>query len=140
MLLCAPPGEPPLGYCLYYLWGDTLFLRSAGFDYERLRNAAEYFNLVYYLPVRIAAAAGARWIHAGVEASEAKALRGALLRPLWMLDLSADSVLDGQDDAVRAANAGQTAKIVGSAPAVRTAWQPGPECEDFGVPSAAEPS
>ncbi|WP_290051598.1 hypothetical protein [Amycolatopsis solani] len=140
VLLCAPPGEPPLGYCLYYLWGDTLFLRSAGFDYERLRNAAEYFNLVYYLPVRIAAAAGARWIHAGVEASEAKALRGALLRPLWMLDLSADSVLDGQDDAVRAANAGQTAKIVGSAPAVRTAWQPGPECEDFGVPSAAEPS
>ncbi|WP_103341268.1 peptidogalycan biosysnthesis protein [Amycolatopsis sp. CA-126428] len=138
VLLCAPPGEPPLGYCLYYLWGDTLFLRSAGFDYDRLRNAAEYFNLVYYLPVRIAAAAGARWIHAGVEASEAKAMRGAVLRPLWMLDLSPDSVLAGQDDALRAANAEQTRKIVGSSSAARRAWQPAAECDDFGVTPAAE--
>jgi hypothetical protein len=69
---------------------------------------------------------------------EHRDVRGALLRPLWMLDLSADSVLAGQDDAVRAVNAEQTRKIVGSSSAVRTAWQPGPECDDFGIPPAAE--
>lgn len=135
VLLCSPPGGSPVGYCLYYVWGDTLFLRSAGFDYERLRGAAEYFNLVYYLPVRIAAEAGARWIHAGIEAAEAKALRGAQLRPLWMLDLSEDSVLTAHADAIRSANAKQTADITGSATVVRTAWQPGADL-DFGVTPA----
>ncbi len=87
---------------------------------------------MYYLPVRIAAEAGARWIHAGVEAAEAKALRGAQLRPLWMLDLSEDSVLTGHEDAIRSANAKLTTDIVGSAKAVRTAWRAGPDL-GFGI-------
>jgi uncharacterized protein len=135
VILCAPPGEPPVGYCLYYLRGDTLFLRSAGFDYGRLRSAAEYFNLVYYLPVRIAAEARARWIHAGVEATEAKALRGAVLRPLWLLDLSRESLLKGREADIRAANEDQAARISGSGPAAHKAWQPGqgPYAAEFGV-------
>ncbi|WP_018685282.1 peptidogalycan biosysnthesis protein [Actinokineospora enzanensis] len=131
VLLCARPGEPPVGYCLYYLWGDTLFLRSAGFDYSRLHNAAEYFNLVYYLPVRIAAEAGAHWIHAGVEAAEAKAMRGAQLRPLWLLELS-DGVLSDQDDAIRAANTALVTELTGSSSAVRTAWCT-TAADDFGI-------
>nr|BFE86614.1 hypothetical protein GCM10020093_092150 [Planobispora longispora] len=50
VLLLSRPGEDPVGYCLYYMWGDTLYLRAAGFDYDRLAGAAEYFNLVYYIP------------------------------------------------------------------------------------------
>ena len=48
---------------------------------------------VYYAPVRMAAELGLRWVHPGIESPDAKALRGAQLRPLWLLDLSEDSVL-----------------------------------------------
>ena len=94
-------GDDPVGFCLYYVWGDTLYLRWAGFAYERLAGAAEYFNLVYYDQVMQAPTLGVRWIHAGIKASEAKALRGAELRPLWLVDLAADSVLATRRDDVR---------------------------------------
>jgi len=117
VILCRPPGEPPVGHVLYYVHGDTLYLRSAGFDYARLRGAAEYFALVFYLPVQRAIAAGARWVHAGIESTRAKALRGAELRPLWLMDLSRDSPLDGQAAAVRAANS-RTLAALAEAPFV----------------------
>jgi hypothetical protein len=84
------------------VWGDTLYLRWAGFDYDRLAGAAEYFNLVYYDQVMQAPKLGVRWIHAGIKAAEAKALRGAELRPLWLVDLTHDSVLAGRREEVRA--------------------------------------
>jgi uncharacterized protein len=121
VLLAGRPGEEPIGYCLYYLWGDTIYLRAAGFDYERLSNGAEYFNLVYYLPVRLAIEAGKRWAHAGIEATEAKALRGARLRPLWMLDLSRPGVLDGCSERIRAYNSRMYSRWCGSSPAVAKA-------------------
>ncbi|GAA3788054.1 hypothetical protein GCM10022226_03280 [Sphaerisporangium flaviroseum] len=129
VLLLRRPGEEPVGYCLYYMWGDTLYLRAAGFDYDRLAGAAEYFNLVYYIPLIIACENGIRWLHAGIEAAEAKVLRGAELRPLWMLDLSRDSVLDDRGDDVRAYNAGVVAGWGESSPAVakalvRDLWDP----------------
>ncbi|GAA0393523.1 hypothetical protein GCM10009530_51140 [Microbispora corallina] len=129
VLLLRRPGEEPVGYCLYYIWGDTLYLRAAGFDYDRLAGAAEYFNLVYYIPLLIACENGVRRLHAGIEAAEAKVLRGAELRPLWMLDLSRDSVLDGRDDDVRAYNAAVVARWSESSPAVakalvRDLWEP----------------
>ena len=58
----------PVGFCLYYVWRDTIFLRWGGFDYSRLRNAYEYFNLLYYEQLRWAAERGIRWIHAGIKA------------------------------------------------------------------------
>lgn len=129
VLLLRRPGEEPVGYCLYYMWGDTLYLRAAGFDYERLAGAAEYFNLVYYIPLIIACEKGIRWLHAGIEAAEAKVLRGAELRPLWMLDLSRDSVLDDHADDVRAYNAGMLTRWAESSPVVakalaRDLWDP----------------
>ncbi|WP_199853692.1 GNAT family N-acetyltransferase [Plantactinospora sp. BB1] len=134
VLLCLRDDEP-VGYVCYYLWGDTLFLRSAGFDHARLANAAEYFNLVYYLPVRIAAEAGARRIHAGIEAFDAKALRGARLSPLWLLDLSADSPLAGRDAQIRAYNAGRSRQLVESSRAVAKSWRGGVSGvpEEFGL-------
>ena len=124
VLFCARPGEPPVGFCLFYVHGDTLSVRAVGFDYERLiRGAAEYFNLVYYTPVRIAAETGLRWLHPGIESPDAKALRGARLRPLWLLDLSPDSVLSDQQDRIRNHNAAQMSRLGDISPAVAKALE-----------------
>lgn len=118
VLLCAYDDGPPVGCCLYYRDGDTVYLRAAGFDYHRLRGAAEYFNLCYYAPARLP---GVRWMHAGIETPDGKALRGATLRPLWLLDLSGDSVLERCGDEVRAHNAALRAELAGASPAVAAA-------------------
>lgn len=98
-------GGDPVGFCIYYLWQDTVFLRWAGFDYDRMVGAAEYFNLLYYTHLRRAPELGIRWIHAGATAPAAKALRGAELRPLWLLDLAEDSALAHSAGQVREHNA-----------------------------------
>ena len=124
VLFCAREGESATGFCLFYIHGDALYVRAVGFDYERLqRGAAEYFNLTYYEPVRIAAQHGLRWLHPGIESAEVKALRGADLRPLWLLDLSEDSVLSGHDDEIRAHNATQLGRLKQSSPAVAKALE-----------------
>jgi uncharacterized protein len=102
VLLCAVGDEPPVGCCMYFRDGDTVYLRAVGFDYERLRDAAEYFNLTYYVPAQLP---GVRWLHAGISTPYGKALRGAELRPLWLLDLTRESPLEGRDDDVLAHNA-----------------------------------
>jgi hypothetical protein len=96
--------DVPVGFCLYYVWQDTIFLRWAGFDYSRLRNAYEYFNLLYYEQLRWAAEREIRWIHAGMMATRAKVMRGAVLRPLWLLDLAATSPLVDAEQAVHEHN------------------------------------
>lgn len=124
VLFAGRPGERPVGFSLFYVHGDTLVVRAVGFDYERLvRGAAEYFNLVYYASVRIAIENGLRWIHPGIESPDAKALRGARLRPLWLLDLSEGSVLEGHDAEIRAHNARRTAELAALSPAVAKALE-----------------
>jgi predicted N-acyltransferase len=111
VLLCARPGEAAVAFCLFYVLGDTLYVRAAGLDYDRLSGAAEYFNLVYYEMVRVAGQRSLRWIHPGIASGDAKALRGARLRPTWLLDLSPDSALVGRDADVRAANAARIGEL-----------------------------
>jgi hypothetical protein len=94
-----------VGFCLYYSWQDTVTLRWLGLDYDRLTGAQEYFNLCYYTQIEHAAERGTRWLHAGVKSSDAKAVRGARLRPLWLVDLTEDSVLAEADEAIRLHNA-----------------------------------
>jgi uncharacterized protein len=118
VLLCVSDGQPPVGFCLFYRWGDTVYLRAAGFDYDELNSAAEYFNLVYYIPGRFP---GVRWLHAGTGTAEGKALRGATLHPLWLLDLSVDSVLQGRDDDVLGHNRAFVEELRKSSPAVAAA-------------------
>lgn len=106
VLFCSRGGEPPVGFCLFYVHGTTLSIRAVGFDYPELQTgAAEYFNLVYHEPVRIATELGLAWIHPGIEAPDAKARRGARLMPLWTLDLTEDSVQHGHDEPIRRHNA-----------------------------------
>lgn len=104
--LCILPTGDPVGFCIYYLWADTVFLRWGGFDYERFvgDRAAEYFNVAYYCQVELAPERKVYWIHPGPTAPAAKALRGAELRPLWLLDLSEDSMLARCADQVRRHN------------------------------------
>jgi uncharacterized protein len=68
---------------LTYRFGSGLFGRLAGFDYDRLPGAFEYFNLGVYEPVAYLAAHGLRSLHLGVGSWQAKAFRGATIRPLW---------------------------------------------------------
>ncbi|MBB4684432.1 GNAT family N-acetyltransferase [Amycolatopsis jiangsuensis] len=116
--LCSRPGEPPIGFCLYYRCGDTVYLRAHGLDHSRLASAAEYFNLTYYMAARLP---GVRWLHAGAGSAEGKVLRGATLRPLWLLDLSRDSPLVGHDGEIREHNRAQLAGLEDSSPAIAEA-------------------
>ncbi len=128
--LCVPPGERPVGYVLYYVYGGTLYVRSAGFDYPRLRGAAEYFNLVIYLPLRRAVAAGARLVHTGIESTQAKVLRGAEMRPLWMLELSRHGILADHAEAIRTANS-RTAADLSATLFMEKSWHWGEETADW---------
>ena len=74
-----------VGFALGFPFGATLSMRAAGFDYERLRGAAEYFNLAYYRPIRWAYEHGATRIHLGIGSLPAKSRRGARLAPLWVV-------------------------------------------------------
>jgi predicted N-acyltransferase len=103
--VCERDGTGPVGFCMYYICGETIYLRWTGCDYQRLVGAAEHFNVTYYSQMKLASEVGARRIHAGIRATEAKALRGARLTPLWLLDLSANSVLAQQPDRIRRHNA-----------------------------------
>lgn len=106
--VCRIDDSTPTGFCVYYEWCGVLYLRWAGFDYARLHDAYEYFNLVYYTHIERAAETGVIGIDAGVKAIEAKVLRGAALRPRWLVDLSVSSPLAAADDQVRAWNAAAT--------------------------------
>lgn len=126
-LLRAPDGSL-VGFCIYYVWQDTLTVRWLGLDYDRLTDAREYFNLCYYTNIERAGELGVRWLHAGIQSAEAKARRGARLRPLWLVDLTEDSVLAGADEAVRAHNAGRYAELKSNPRTAKAvdddAWQP----------------
>ncbi|MGW2864435.1 hypothetical protein [Streptomyces sp. NPDC001205] len=66
-----------------FAWRDMLYARVAGFDYTRTRNAYEYFNAVYYGPLRHMERHGQTALHLGLSAVEAKVRRGASLHPVW---------------------------------------------------------
>ncbi|MDI5968547.1 GNAT family N-acetyltransferase [Streptomyces sp. SL13] len=72
-----------VGGNLCFAWRDTFYARVAGFDYTRTRNAFEYFNAVYYAPLRHMECAGMTSLHLGLSALEAKVRRGASVCPLW---------------------------------------------------------
>ena len=73
--------------------GDELFIRMTGFDEERTRGSAAYFNLMYYLPLDETLDRSPRAVHYGVGSLVTKLRQGAELSPLWTLlpvDLTPD--------------------------------------------------
>lgn len=90
ILLCRQGDSaagPVVGSVLSYPWSGTLYQKLVGFDYSKLSGAFEYFNLVYYFPIRFAYENDIRTLHLGREAFEAKLRRGAGLRPLWSIEI-----------------------------------------------------
>ena len=83
VLICRR-GERPVGFTLFYRWGDTLYGRAAGFDYQEVAGTAAYFNLAFYLPLEHAIRTGARELHLGLASWQAKVVRGARLEPSWL--------------------------------------------------------
>lgn len=103
VVTCRRDGVP-VGFCLYFVWGGCSFLRWAGFDYENVAGRGEYVNVTYYEQFRHAAEQGIDRVHAGLKSSELKALRGARLRPLWLLDLVESSRHAAAEREIRAHN------------------------------------
>ncbi|MFJ5294426.1 GNAT family N-acetyltransferase [Streptomyces sp. NPDC088348] len=86
-------GDTMVGMALGYEWGDRLYMRIAGFDYDRLPGAFEYFNTVIYEPLQHCYRAGLRGLHLGSGSHQAKALRGARIEPLVSLVLPLGKLL-----------------------------------------------
>lgn len=76
-------GPRMIAFCLAYHWRSELVIRLVGFDYDRLRDAFEYPQLVFYSPLEYCYDHGLTSIHLGTGGLAAKRLRGARLRPLW---------------------------------------------------------
>lgn len=76
-------GSELIGFSYGFSWNKCLYMRACGFAYERLRHASEYFNLVYYYPMREACVRRLRRIELGPGSYEAKLLRGACLEPRY---------------------------------------------------------
>lgn len=82
VFVCLHDGIP-IGFSLGYQFGDAFYVRLCGFDYERTGPGAEYFNVVFYEPIRYALEHGLTTLHFGMESYRAKLLRGCRLEPLW---------------------------------------------------------
>jgi hypothetical protein len=91
VLLCRR-GDRLVGYCHFYDFGRTRWIRTFGLDYSALAGAFEYFELAYYLPIAGAYAAGLASVHCGIKSPLAKAVRGARLCPLWAVPVGAAAV------------------------------------------------
>ncbi|MFI2783647.1 hypothetical protein [Streptomyces sp. ALB3] len=72
-----------VGGHIAFAWREMLYARVAGFDYTRTKDAYEYFNAVYYGPLRHMERHGLNALHLGLSAVEAKVRRGARLHPVW---------------------------------------------------------
>jgi hypothetical protein len=92
-------GHGIAGIAVFYRWRATLVGGFAGFDYGRLRQGREYFNVTVCAPIQYAAEAGIERLQLGVASWEAKGYRGAVLRPLWsaFIPAAASSEAPGLD-------------------------------------------
>jgi predicted N-acyltransferase len=81
--IVARDADGPTGFSLLLRKNDELWFHRVGRSYEcDTANAAVYFNLAFYEPVRRALEVRARRIWLGFGAWEAKRRRGAVARPI----------------------------------------------------------
>ncbi|MBO4210275.1 GNAT family N-acetyltransferase [Micromonospora echinofusca] len=88
--------------CLCYVDGRQLTARMFAVDYSATMEAFEYFGVTYYLPMRYAIEHGYRWLSLGTGTFGPKLARGAVLHPLWAVDLNPTPLWAG--DAASAEN------------------------------------
>lgn len=81
-----------VGFSLFFRFQRKLYGRVVGLNYSSATHS-EYFNLLFYEPIRLAIEEGFRTIHLGIDAYEAKLARGATLRPLWSILYRGDNRL-----------------------------------------------
>jgi uncharacterized protein len=81
-------GGALVAFSLGYQYGDAVVMRVVGIDYDRSQRG-DYFETLFYAPIREALERGARSIHFGSESYRAKILRGCAVEPLW-------SAIDGE--------------------------------------------
>ena len=85
VFLCRGARGEPLAYALFFVWDGVMYARNVGFHYDRMHgDDGTYFNLLLYEPIAYAIEHGYMAMHFGM-ASQAKAARGALVRPFWSL-------------------------------------------------------
>jgi hypothetical protein len=75
--------ELPLAYSLSYEWGEDLYVRTVGMDYERAAGTGAYFQVAYYATLRYAAEHDLARVHLGIGALRPKLLRGGTAKPLY---------------------------------------------------------
>lgn len=77
VLTCRETGGRLVGLVHFYQFGDALWARSCGFDYPRLHDAFEYFNLAFFELVELACRRGLDRVHLGLGSIDAKVRHGA---------------------------------------------------------------
>jgi hypothetical protein len=77
-----------VGCHIVFCYNDVLWVRLLGVDELDQRTRGCYFSLMFYEPVKLAHRLGARKVHLGIGAYEAKIRRGARLEPLWTVALT----------------------------------------------------
>jgi hypothetical protein len=120
VLLCRLDGLA-VACSVFYRDGDTVYLRAAGFDYQKVGRSGEYTALVFWLPSGLP---GVRKLHLGGGSPEAKALRGARLTALWLLDLSENSALIAHEKLIREHNRRRYEGLLEGPAAVAAALEP----------------
>ncbi|WP_134728284.1 GNAT family N-acetyltransferase [Amycolatopsis nivea] len=96
--VCRHEGRA-LGYFSCIRHGRTLVGRSAGLDYDRIGDHAEYFNLMIHEPVRYCLRNGLRELDLGVAGYRQKLLRGGEPVPVWSMLLRPPSGWSDEDAA-----------------------------------------
>lgn len=80
---CRDDQHRMIACSINYAWQNTLYNRSIGLDYERLKDSFEYFNLLIYRAVVHASEHRLNRLHLSIQPSRAKLQRGAVVSPLW---------------------------------------------------------
>ena len=83
VVFAAHDGDTMVAFSVGYQWGTELAIRIVGMDYDRLRDANEYAQVMIHAPLAHCYANGIRRLHLGMESYEAKCRRGAHIRGLW---------------------------------------------------------
>jgi predicted N-acyltransferase len=91
VLLCERDGEA-LGALLVYEWGDSWYVRAVAADESLRGHPSAFFNLLYYVPLRMAFERGVRRYVIGPSTLAAKVWRGARVEPRWSLLVGADGL------------------------------------------------